>query len=217
MEIHYLGQSCFHFVTDAGVRIVTDPYNAGIGYKMPKLPADIVTVSHDHFDHNNLGAIEGNYDLYRQAGEYDTHGVHIRGLDTFHDNVGGRKRGPNVVFSFTADGLTVCHLGDLGHVPDAEQLEAIGRPDILMVPVGEVFTFRVEDAAETVGLIRPTVVIPMHYRTHLLTIGLEKVDKFLRLTDGHQDIPEGVLTVSRQWLDSQKQGVTPKILVMEPQ
>ncbi len=113
--------------------------------------------------------------------------------------------------------MTLCHAGDLGHVPDREQLAAIGRPDILFLPVGEVFTFRVEDAAETVELLHPTVVIPMHYRTRLLTIGLEKADKFLRLTDSHKEITGGVLTVSRQWLDEQKQGTVPKVLVVDPQ
>lgn len=217
MEIRFLGQSCFRFATEGGVHIVTDPYNTGIGYKMPKLSTEVVTISHDHFDHNNLGAISGNYALYRKAGDYESHGVKIRGIDSFHDDVGGRKRGRNVIFCFHVDGMTICHLGDLGHVPDSEMLEAIGRPDILFVPVGEVFTFRVEDAAETIGLLHPTVVIPMHYRTRMLTIGLEKVDKFLRLTDSHRNIPEGVLTVSREWLDGQKQDDTPKVLVMDPQ
>lgn len=217
MEIRFFGQSCFRFTTDEGTRIVTDPYSSGIGYKTQKLSAEIVTISHDHFDHNNLGAIEGNYALYREAGEYESHGVRIRGIDSFHDDVGGRKRGRNVIFCFTVDGMTLCHAGDLGHVPDREQLAAIGRPDILFLPVGEVFTFRVEDAAETVELLHPTVVIPMHYRTRLLTIGLEKADKFLRLTDSHREIPGGVLTVSRQWLDEQKQGTVPKVLVVDPQ
>ena len=185
--------------TADGTRIVTDPFHSSIGLKMPELEADIVTLSHDHSDHNNTDNLSGDYMLCREPGDTVCRGVKITGVSTFHDDAGGRKRGRNVVFCMEADGLRICHLGDLGHVPDAVQCSLIGRPDILFIPVGEVYTFPVEEAVRTVRLLRPAVVIPMHYRVPALNLGLEAVDKFLALagaarrTGGRFDVTKETL------------------------
>ena len=199
MEIHYIGHSCFQITTADGVRIVTDPFHSNIGLRMPKLEADIVTLSHGHSDHNNTESLSGDYALCREPGETVCRGVKITGVSTFHDDAGGRKRGRNIVFCMEADGLRICHLGDLGHIPDSAQCALIGRPDILFIPVGEVYTFPVEEAAETVRLLRPTTVIPMHYMVRELNLGLEKVDKFLTLAGASRRMG-GRLTVTKETL-----------------
>lgn len=212
MKIRYLGHSCFFIQTEDGVRIVMDPYHSEIGLKMPRVPADIVTTSHDHFDHNNVGKIGGEFTHMSEPGDYEKSGVTLRGIAAFHDDEGGRKRGRNVIFRIEAEGLAICHLGDLGHVPDERQLELIGRVDILFIPVGEIFTFENEDALKTVNAIKPTVVIPMHYKTKKLAIGLETENKFLKIAGGGRRLGGSELDVTPETL-SQYSG----ILVMDPE
>jgi L-ascorbate metabolism protein UlaG (beta-lactamase superfamily) len=201
MKIRYLGQSCFYIQTAQGVKIVTDPYHSDIGYKMPKITADIVTTSHDHFDHNNLGKIQGEFAHLNMPGDDEISDINIRGIASFHDDEQGRKRGKNVIFRFEADGIRLCHLGDLGHVPDENQLALIGEVDILFIPVGEVFTFDVEDALKTVNLIKPAVVIPMHYKTKKLTLGLESEKKFLKLAGGGRRLDGGEFEVTHETMN----------------
>jgi L-ascorbate metabolism protein UlaG (beta-lactamase superfamily) len=212
MKIRFIGQSCFAFQTENGTRIVTDPFHSDIGYKMPKLSADIVSTSHDHFDHNNIGKIQGDFDHFNQPGDFESHGVKIRGIASFHDDEEGKKRGKNVIFRFEADGLALCHLGDLGHLPDARQLELMGKVDVLFLPVGEVFTFEVKDALKTVDLIKPAVVVLMHYKTKRLSIGLETERKFLKLAGASKKIENGEMDVTPETL-SDYAGV----VVLEPQ
>jgi L-ascorbate metabolism protein UlaG (beta-lactamase superfamily) len=210
MKIRYLGQSCFYIQTADGVRIVTDPYHSDIGLKMPRVPADILTMSHDHFDHNNVDKVSGDFYRVSEPGNYENSGIRLRGIAAFHDDEGGHKRGRNVIFRIEAEGLTLCHLGDLGHVPDESQLKLIGKIDILFIPVGEVFTFEVEDALKTVNAIKPAVVIPMHYKTKKLTIGLETEKKFLKIAGGGRRLDSSEFDVTPQTL-SQYSG----ILVMD--
>ena len=184
MKIENFGQSCFRITAKNGTRVLTDPFG-NIGYTMPKVEADIVTKSHDHFDHNNVGAVKGPFKLLGEPGETEAGGVTFRGIATFHDSVGGSKRGPNVVFPISADALTLCHVGDLGHLLTEEQLKSVGRVDILLVPVGEVFTFPVEDAMKLVEQLDPVVVLPMHYKMSGVMqklLPLATPEKFLRLT-----------------------------------
>lgn len=212
MKIKYLGQSCFCIQSESGVRIVTDPFHSDIGLKMPKIVADIVTTSHDHFDHNNVGKIQGEYDRYSAPGYYEKSGVAVSGFASYHDDVKGCKRGPNVIFCFDIEGLRLCHLGDLGHVPDDKLLTQIGAVDVLFIPVGEVFTFGVSDAYKTVTLMKPKIVIPMHYKTHKLTIGLETEQKFLKIAGDSKKLDTQELTLTPETLSTYA-----GILVMEPQ
>lgn len=202
MKIHYLGQSCFLFITENGVRIVTDPYHSGIGIKLPKLPADIVTLSHDHFDHNNLGKIQGEYRSFKEPGDFEEKGIRIQGFGSYHDGEQGRKRGTNVIFRFEADGLRICHLGDLGHVPDEALLAQLRPVDILLLPVGEVFTFDVNEALETMRLIAPKVTIPMHYKAKKMQIGLETEQKFLKIAGAHRRLESDELQITPENLES---------------
>jgi L-ascorbate metabolism protein UlaG (beta-lactamase superfamily) len=212
MNIRYLGQSCFYIQTVNGVKLITDPFHSEIGLKMPKLPADIVTLSHDHFDHNNIGKVQGEYTLFNAAGNYEKNGIKLRGIAAFHDDENGRKRGRNIIFCMEAEGLRLCHLGDLGHVPDETQLKSIGEVDILFIPVGEVFTFEVEEALKTVNLLKPAIVIPMHYKTKKLTIGLETEKKFLKLAGSGRRLGGSELNIVPETINLNR-----GILVMEPQ
>jgi L-ascorbate metabolism protein UlaG (beta-lactamase superfamily) len=212
MNIRFLGQSCFYMQTKSGVSLVTDPFHSDIGFKMPKVSADIVTTSHDHYDHNNIGKIQGEYTHFDSPGDYEKSGVRLHGIASFHDADGGRKRGRNVIFKIEADGLKLCHLGDLGHVPDDHQLEQIGAVDILFIPVGEVFTFNVENAVKTMNLIKPAIVIPMHFKTKKLTLGLETERKFLKHAGGGNRLGSCEFEVTPETLEKYR-----GILIMEPQ
>src|SRR4051794_31531910 len=134
MELHWLGHACFR-IRGKGATVLTDPYGAEVG-KLGRPSADIVTISHDHPGHNNAGGVEVLGRVLRGPGEYDVRGIAIAGVQTAHDAHGGRERGRNVVYAMYVDDLVVCHLGDLGHVPTAEQIEAIGRVDVLLLPIG---------------------------------------------------------------------------------
>lgn len=179
MEITWYGQSCFR-LRDRLATAVTDPYDKSIGYILPRVRADIVTVSHDHPDHNYVQGVRGEPKIINGPGEYEVSGVFITGIPTFHDRKKGASRGRNTVFLFDFDGLTVCHLGDLGHVPTQSQVEALSDIDVLLIPVGSGPTINAAQAAEVISLLEPRLVIPMHYKTKLVKAKLDRVSKFLK-------------------------------------
>jgi L-ascorbate metabolism protein UlaG (beta-lactamase superfamily) len=179
MEITWYGRACFR-LRDKGATVVTDPYDQSVGYALPRVRADIVTVSHNHADHNYASGITGAPKVVDGPGEYEIKGVFITGIATFHDRKKGAQRGRNTVFLFEFDGLTICHLGDLGHVPTQAQVEALSDVDILLIPVGGVSTIAASQAAEVVSLLEPKIVIPMHYKTKALTLRLASVNRFLQ-------------------------------------
>ncbi len=167
MKVKWLGHACFLLTSEAGVRIVTDPYTPGafgLGYRPPAETADIVTVSHEHPDHNNTAAVKGKPEVVRGAGVHKVKGVEIKGVSTSHDEASGSQRGPNTVFCFTLDGVRVCHLGDLGHDLAAGSLAEIGPVDVLLIPVGGNFTIDANVASRLADRIAPKVVIPMHFQ-----------------------------------------------------
>jgi L-ascorbate metabolism protein UlaG (beta-lactamase superfamily) len=180
MKIQYLGHSSFLLTESTGTSIVTDPYNS-IGYPLPAVSAKAVTVSHQHYDHNNAQAIGGKPLIFEKEGVYDLDGVEITGIKSFHDDEGGALRGENIIFKFRMDGLDVCHLGDIGENCTAELLEQILPIDILLIPVGGKYTIDSEQAKEYVDRIMPEIVIPMHYKTKDLKMDIDKPDGFLDL------------------------------------
>jgi len=183
MYIQCLGHSCFKLQDKAGtdgVTVITDPFDSETGLKPPSLNADIVTVSHDHHDHNNVKAIRGNPKVISGAGEYDIKGVLVQGVRSCHDGKNGAERGENVMYRIEIDGVSVTHLGDLGTALDAKQLEKLAGTDILLIPVGGKYTIGAKEAVEIVSQIEPRLVIPMHYKTPGLTVDLEGVDKFVK-------------------------------------
>ncbi len=185
MKITWFGHACF-LIEMEGIRIVTDPFDETVGYPIPNVTADVVTESHQHFDHNAHHLVRGNFRLIKEAGEYEIGKVKVKGIETYHDTKSGRERGKNIVFVFEGEGMRVCHLGDLGHVPTNDQVRSIGEVDVLLVPVGGTFTIGPKEAREVVNLIKPTVTIPMHYKTRYLKFNLLPVDDFLKLFEGYE-------------------------------
>jgi len=183
MYITWLGQSCFKLqdkIGPDGVLLVTDPFNDDTGLKMPHFEADIVTVSHDHHDHNNLGAIRGKPYLINTAGEYEVKGVFVEGVEAWHDEKSGGERGSNVIYRIEMEDISITHLGDLGHILDAKQLEKLEGTDILLIPVGGKYTINAAKAVEIISQIEPRIVIPMHYKVPGLKVDIDGVDKFVK-------------------------------------
>ncbi len=183
MEITWLGHSCFR-IRGSHATIITDPYSPDIGYSLGKPTARIVTVSHQHPGHSYVSGISGEPKLVTRPGEYEISGVLIIGMATYHDNEGGRNRGKNTIYLIEIDELAICHLGDLGHVLTAKQVEEIDNIDVLLLPVGGVSTIDAPKAAEVVRQIEPKVVVPMHYKTEALNRELEPVERFLKEMGG---------------------------------
>lgn len=184
MKVKWLGHSCFLISGDSGVRIITDPYDAGgfksgLNYQPVREAADIVTISHEHSDHNCVKDITGTPEIIRKTGHHETMGVEIDGILTCHDKTSGRQRGLNTVFCLNVDGVRVCHLGDLGHELSAKEIEAIGRIDVLMIPVGGHFTIDAAEATRVAVALKPRIVFPMHFKTAALNLPITGVEDFL--------------------------------------
>ncbi len=179
MDISWLGHSCFR-IRGGHATIITDPYSPDLGYTLGKPTARIVTVSHQHPGHSYVQGIDGEPKMVPGPGEYEIGDVLIIGLATFHDGDKGGKRGKNTIYIMEVDEVTVCHLGDLGHVLTTEQVEEIEKVDVLLLPVGGVSTIDAPMAAEVVRQLEPKLVVPMHYKTEALNRELEPVDRFLQ-------------------------------------
>ena len=179
MDITWLGHSCFR-IRGSHATIITDPYPPGLGYSLGKPTAHIVTVSHQHPGHSYTQDIGGEPKLVTAPGEYEISGVLIIGIATFHDREEGKKTGRNTVYLMEVDEVSICHLGDLGHVLITEQVEKLDNVDVLLLPVGGVSTINAPTAAEVVRQLEPKVVIPMHYKTPALNRELEPVERFLK-------------------------------------
>ena len=179
MEITWLGHSCFK-LRGRTASVVTDPPGKNTGYAIGRPTANVVTISHDHPGHNNVKAVTGSPRVVQGPGEFDVAEVLIRGTHTFHDQENGTALGRNTAFVMEIDDVIVCHLGDLGHRPTPEQVEELSGADILLVPVGGGTTIGGAAAAETVSLLGPKLVIPMHYQTPASKDKLEPIDTFLK-------------------------------------
>jgi L-ascorbate metabolism protein UlaG (beta-lactamase superfamily) len=177
--IRWLGHSCF-YCRGEGVSLLTDPFNEEVGYPLPEREVDVVTVSHDHYDHNAVSLLPGKPEVIREAGDHRFRSLSIEGVPVFHDEARGAKRGGNIIFTWEMDGARICHLGDLGHLLDEKALNSMGKIDVLMVPVGGVYTVDAGDARDVVAQLRPALVIPMHYQTPHLTFDLEPLENFTR-------------------------------------
>ena len=186
MQIIWKGQSCFQISASRGknnqVNIVIDPYSEDTGLKVPKLEADILLVSHDHSDHNNVKAVGGNPFLIQGPGEYEVKEIFIQGISAFHDSVLGKEKGNNTIYTIEAEDLRICHLGDLGQKElTPEQVEKIGEVDVLMIPVGGAYTISAKEAVKIMSQIEPSIIIPMHYHLPKLKIKLDGIDAFFRV------------------------------------
>jgi L-ascorbate metabolism protein UlaG (beta-lactamase superfamily) len=181
LKVKWLGHASFLISSEAGLKIITDPYpqGSGLSYTPINEAADIVTMSHDHFDHNNVSSVPGKPQVITGSGVKTIEGVQFRGIDTYHDGSQGKERGPNTAFCFSVDGINLCHLGDLGHRLSQEQISEIGSIDILFIPIGGVFTIDAKMAGTVVNDLKPKIVMPMHYRTVKCDWPLNTVDDFV--------------------------------------
>jgi L-ascorbate metabolism protein UlaG (beta-lactamase superfamily) len=211
MNITWLGQACFK-IQGKEVTIITDPYDSKIGLKLPRLNAEILTISHNHYDHNNIKAVSGQPFIIDTPGEYEIKKVFIWGIPSWHDNKEGAARGANTIFIYQFEDIKLAHLGDLGTTLSNGQLEKLEGVDILLIPVGGIYTIDGKKAAEIVNQIEPRVVIPMHYKIPNLKIKLEPVDKFCSEMGVKKNGPEERLKITKKDLPAEEI----KIIILKP-
>ena len=176
MEISFIGHSCFR-IKGKDTAVVIDPYDPTMtGYKLPKLKADIVLLSHGHMDHAYLDGVSEHRLLVDTPGEYEMSGTFVYGAKTHHDDQQGKERGDNIIYQIDMDGFSLLHLGDLGHELTAETLEKITDIDVLMIPVGGTYTIDAKTAVKVISSVEPSIIIPMHYQTDDLKGLKDKLD-----------------------------------------
>jgi len=181
MNIQYYGHSCFKITTKPAGRgqeevvIFLDPFDKSIGLRPPQGQADLVLVSHHHYDHDNVGALKGEPRVIDIPGEYSVKGVNILGVSSFHNE---KAEVLNTIFVLESEDLRVCHLGDLGTDLDEKQLESLDGVDILMVPIGGKYTIGAKKAVEIIKKIEPTLIIPMHYKINGSNLDIDNEKKF---------------------------------------
>jgi L-ascorbate metabolism protein UlaG (beta-lactamase superfamily) len=187
MRIDYLAHACFLVTGDSGVRVAFDPYDtrhygAAFRFKPAGVDADLVFVSHDHADHNAAGEIGGSPRVVKGAAAGSHRGVEWSGLGVFHDDSRGSQRGPNTVFRLALDGVSLCHLGDLGAPLGPAEAAKLGAVDVLFVPVGGHFTIDAAGAVAVGKLLKPKLLVPMHFKTAKLDFPIAPPEDFLRLS-----------------------------------
>lgn len=179
MKITWLGHSSFLIEDSKGRRLLTDPFDETVGYKIYEGEADLVTISHHHFDHDYTAKIKNRPEIIDKAGFFNACDIEITGIASYHDKVKGAKRGENVIFVFEMDGFRICHLGDLGHILSKEDIDKVGSVDVLFIPIGGNFTIDGKEASEVARSIRSHIVIPMHYKTPSIDFPIEGAEDFL--------------------------------------
>ena len=207
MEITWFGLSCFRMTERGVATIITDPYENTGGLALPRKDADVVTVSVDLPEHNNVRGVRAGFKDLTGPGEYEVGGVFITGIDIRPDRKKQETAPRNTVFVLDFDGVTVCHLGMLAHVPTQAQVEALGAVNLLLVPVGAEGRLNASQAAEVVSLLEPNLVVPMHYRLKGLQLKLDPVSKFLKEMGLADLAPQDTLKVTRTGLPEETQVV----------
>ena len=203
MQIIWYGQSCFQIISNQGknniVNIVIDPFDKNIGLNVPRLKAEIALISHQHNDHNNIKAVLGDPFVIDSPGEYEIKDVFIQGLSAFHDNVKGKERGEVIIYTIELNGISICHLSDLcQNELTVQQLDKIGAVDILMIPVGGVYTISAKEATKIISQIEPKIIIPMHYQIPKLKLKLDKLENFLEVIGKKTIEPQNKLTIKKK-------------------
>jgi L-ascorbate metabolism protein UlaG (beta-lactamase superfamily) len=211
MVITWYGNSCFK-ITSGELTIVIDPFDKEAGLRPPHFACDIVCVTHNHYDHNNVGALSGEPFVVNGPGEYEIKGVSIRGIESFHDEKEGSERGLNTIYIIEIEDIVLCHMGDFGQKElSEEQIKAINEVDILFIPVGGKYTIGGTRASNIVNQIEPRIAIPMHYKIPGLKADIEPVDRFLKeMGEGKLQAVEK-LTIKKKTLPEQTEIVVMKI------
>lgn len=208
MDIYWYGQACFK-LKGKNVSLLIDPYDPEItGLKLPKdVESDATLVTHEHEDHNFTKAAPNTPVIINGPGDYDIKGSAITGIASFHDKNGGQDRGKNIIYNINIDGLNIVHLGDLGHVLTQSQIEELGSVDILLVPVGGVYTIEADDASQVVSQLEPKVVIPMHYKIDGLKFELTDAKAFLKEMGAENVEPAAKFSTTKDKLPEETQVV----------
>lgn len=213
MEIKYLGHASFFIKTKTG-RLVTDPFDPKIGLHFPKTEADIVTISHHHFDHEKANQVAGNPLVIDMPGEFEKNGIRVFGYSSYHDAKKGAERGEMTLYRIEAEGIALLHCGDLGVIPDQTLIDAIGEIDILFIPVGGKSTIDANSAVELVKELEPAIIIPMHFRTakhdQKMFADFAPVDDFLKKIGADNTVPLPKLSIKKEDL-----GEEMKVIVLD--
>jgi L-ascorbate metabolism protein UlaG (beta-lactamase superfamily) len=210
ITIEYYGHSSFGISDSDGTKIVTDPYSPDLGYTFPSnVSTKLLTISHDHFDHNYPDALQ-KYDqlINASTGRFRSGDIKVEGILSYHDQAEGNDRGTNTIYTYEINNIRICHLGDLGHELSQKQIASFGNIDVLMIPVGGFFTLNSDEAVKVVKSIDPKVVIPMHYETDITKVTfedyLDPVEDFTSKLAGWEVEEIDDLTVTRQMLNTLK-------------
>jgi len=217
MIITWKGQSCFQISSNqkknGSLSIIIDPFDKSVGLKVPNLQGDILLITHDHYDHNNVKAVSSDAFVINEPGEYDIKGVFVQGIQAFHDDSQGKERGGNTIYTIEIEEMKICHLGDLGQKElTPEQLDKIGDIDILMIPIGGTYTIDSSEAIKIMSQIEPKITIPMHYHIPKLKIKIDKIDDFLKMLNIKNLEPLPKLVIKKKDISSEEA----KIIVLEP-
>ena len=189
VEIIYHGHAMFEIRSGDNIKIVLDPYNEEIKTVLPDVSGDIVLVSHDHYDHSNVSIIKGNPLIVNKVMEdKNIKGINIEGIQTYHDTQKGQMRGNNIIFKFIVDEIVFVHMGDLGHDINFEVTQKLKNVDILMIPVGGLYTIDASMATKIINKLAPSLVIPMHYKEADSKLEVDKIDSFLKKWPGYKKV-----------------------------
>lgn len=205
MRIKWWGHAAFLITDDNGIKIITDPYGEDFPYQSITDEADIVTISHNHYDHNAEQAVAGNPEVIKDTGEFKVKGIKITGVESNHDDAGGEKRGDNIIYRYDLDGIKVAHLGDLGHIPSDSQFEVLHDVNVLFVPVGGNYTINADEARKVCEQIEPEIIIPMHYKTPVLEFPIKGVEDFIARFDDEEISRPGKAEVEVRNLPDKRQ------------
>lgn len=218
VTIQWLGHATFLIESSQGSKLLTDPLGEETGYPIPQVMPDVITISHEHFDHNYVRPYKDVPRVIRgltpdgrdwQKVDEKVKDVRIYNVFTYHDKLEGRERGKNAVFVFELDGLRIAQLGDLGHLLTREQLEAIGSLDVLLIPTGGVYTIDPREATAVMEQLKPRLTIPMHYHTPVCQFNIYKVTSFLKGKDNVRKVDGDTLRLSKETLPQK-----PEIVVL---
>jgi L-ascorbate metabolism protein UlaG (beta-lactamase superfamily) len=209
MRIRWLGHSAFVLTSDSGTKVLTDPYESGsydgaVGYKPITEQVDVITASHTHEDHYCLKGLPEGFECITDPGKHEAKGVAVSGIKTYHDTSRGKERGRNMVFVIEIDGIRVCHLGDLGHALSDDDLASIGKVDVLLIPVGGLFTIGPREALDVMNSLSPAITIPMHFKTDVLGFAIKPVGDFLSLAGEHEKAGTAEIEITKDDLGGKR-------------
>ncbi|OGD95660.1 hypothetical protein A3F02_02900 [Candidatus Curtissbacteria bacterium RIFCSPHIGHO2_12_FULL_38_9b] len=206
VDIWWHGQACFK-IKGKKTSCVIDPYESEFtGLNSLKLQADIVCITHDHQDHNNFKVVKSEAEntnpfVINGSGEYEISGINVVGISSYHDNQNGTERGKNTIYLITVDEINIVHLGDLGQKKlTQDQVEQLSVCDILLIPVGGVYTIEAKDAPDIISQIEPKIIVPMHYKIEGLKFNLSDVNQFLATMGREKTQPQPKLSISKEKL-----------------